>query len=176
MTQRIARVIPGTWRKVPVAPQRLHQVFVRTDSAAGDVTEDVHNQPHGERLTANPNSIGVGKPCVADAHAQPLCLRSRALPQRYLSIEQCAQRPPATAVKPAKPKAQARPAGRKEWGRNFDLKKAPKVWQAGISGVGPQEGELMGSPHAASNSSRSSMLSSPAAGRLRTCSVPRRRE
>jgi hypothetical protein len=50
---------------------------------------------------------------------------------RYLSIEQCAQRPVATAVKPAaKPKPQATPAGRKEWGRNFDLKKAPKVWQA----------------------------------------------
>jgi hypothetical protein len=34
----------------------------------------------------------------------------------------------------------------------------------------------LGSPHSASNPSRSSMLSSPAAGRLRTCSVPRRRE
>jgi biotin operon repressor len=50
---------------------------------------------------------------------------------RYLSVEQCAQRPAATAVKPAaKPKPQAGPTGRKEWGRNFDLKKAPKVWQA----------------------------------------------
>src|SRR5580658_4266615 len=50
---------------------------------------------------------------------------------RYLCIEQCAQRPVVTAVKPpAKPKPQAGPVGRKEWGRNFDLKKAPKVWQA----------------------------------------------
>jgi hypothetical protein len=49
---------------------------------------------------------------------------------RYLSIEQCAQRPVATPVKTAKAKPQARPVGPKEWGRNFDLKKAPKVWQA----------------------------------------------
>jgi hypothetical protein len=49
---------------------------------------------------------------------------------RYLSIEPCAQRPVATTVKPAKPKPQGRPVGPKEWGRNFDLKKAPKVWQA----------------------------------------------
>src|SRR5580658_5023696 len=50
---------------------------------------------------------------------------------RYLSIEQCAQRPAATAVKTAaKPKPQAGPVGRKQWGRNFDLKKAPKLWQA----------------------------------------------
>jgi DNA-binding Lrp family transcriptional regulator len=49
---------------------------------------------------------------------------------RYLSVEQCAQRPVAKAVKPAKAKPKARPAGPKEWGRNFDLKKAPKLWQA----------------------------------------------
>jgi len=49
---------------------------------------------------------------------------------RYLSVEQCAQRPAAKAVKPAKAKPKGRPAGPKEWGRNFDLKKAPKLWQA----------------------------------------------
>jgi hypothetical protein len=49
---------------------------------------------------------------------------------RYLSIAQCAQRPEVTAAKPAKTKPKARPVKRNEWSRNFDLKKAPKIWQA----------------------------------------------
>jgi hypothetical protein len=34
------------------------------------------------------------------------------------------------SAKPAKAKAQAKPARRSEWNKNFDLKKAPKLWQA----------------------------------------------
>jgi len=50
--------------------------------------------------------------------------------ERYLSVEQCAQRPEMPVVKVAKPKRPAGPAGRKEWCRDFDLKKSPKIWQA----------------------------------------------
>ena len=49
--------------------------------------------------------------------------------ERYLSIEQCAQRPKAPVAKTAKPKRSAGPVGRKEWCRNFDLKKSPGIRQ-----------------------------------------------
>jgi hypothetical protein len=48
---------------------------------------------------------------------------------RYLHMEQCAQRPKVTSAKPAKTKPQAKPVQRSEW-KKFDLKKAPKIWQA----------------------------------------------
>src|SRR3989442_7302117 len=49
---------------------------------------------------------------------------------RYLRIAQCAQRPKVTLAKPAKSKRQAQPAKPREWNKHFDLKKAPKIWQA----------------------------------------------
>jgi len=49
---------------------------------------------------------------------------------RYLSITECAPRPKVAPPKPAKTKPQAKPVKRSEWNKNFDLKKAPKVWQA----------------------------------------------
>jgi hypothetical protein len=59
---------------------------------------------------------------------------------RYLSITQCAQRPKVTSAKPAKTKPQAKPVQRSEWNKNFDLKKAPKLWQAAQgSGAKPEE-------------------------------------
>jgi len=60
--------------------------------------------------------------------------------ERYLSITECAPRPKVTSAKPAKTKVQAKSAKRSEWNKNFDLKKAPKVWQAGqASGARPEE-------------------------------------
>ena len=50
--------------------------------------------------------------------------------ERYLSVEQCIQRPKIPVVKVAKPKRPVSTVGRKEWCRGFDLKKAPKIWQA----------------------------------------------
>ena len=59
---------------------------------------------------------------------------------RYLSITQCAQRPKVTSAKPAKTEPQAKPVKRSEWGKNFDLKQAPKLWQAAQgSGAKPEE-------------------------------------
>ena len=59
---------------------------------------------------------------------------------RYLSIAQCAQRPKVMSAKPAKTKPQAKPVKRSEWNKNFDLKKAPKIWQAAQgSGAMPEE-------------------------------------
>jgi biotin operon repressor len=49
---------------------------------------------------------------------------------RYLRITECTQQPKVASAKPAKAKAQAKPARRSEWNKNFDLKKAPKLWQA----------------------------------------------
>ena len=56
--------------------------------------------------------------------------------ERYLGVEQCAQRPLPVVVKPAKPNRQTRPGQGKEWSRNFDLKKAPKIWQAAAGSAG----------------------------------------
>jgi DNA-binding Lrp family transcriptional regulator len=59
---------------------------------------------------------------------------------RYLSISQCGQRPKVTPSKPAKTRSQAKPAKRSEWNKNFDLKEAPKIWQAAqSSGAKPAE-------------------------------------
>ena len=52
-------------------------------------------------------------------------------PDRYLSIGECEQRPKVSACQ-SRPerKRRAKPAQRSKWNKNFDLKKAPKVWQA----------------------------------------------
>jgi hypothetical protein len=49
---------------------------------------------------------------------------------RYLSVERCDQRPKVTPAKPAKTKPHSKPAKKSTWNKDFDLKKAPKVWQA----------------------------------------------
>jgi hypothetical protein len=49
---------------------------------------------------------------------------------RYLCITECDQRPKVTSAKPAKTKTKAQTAKRSDWNKNFDLKKAPKLWQA----------------------------------------------
>jgi len=59
---------------------------------------------------------------------------------RYLSIEQCDQRPKVTPAKPAKTHSQSKPVKRSEWNKDFDLKKGPKLWQAAqASGARPSE-------------------------------------
>jgi transposase len=53
--------------------------------------------------------------------------------ERYLPIEECAvaEKPKAPPVKPAKaPRASKRGSA---WNQNFDLQKAPKVWQAALA-------------------------------------------
>jgi hypothetical protein len=61
---------------------------------------------------------------------------------RYLSVSECAERPRAKSVKPAQGKPQAKPAKHSEWNKGFDLKKAPKVWQAARgSGARPEESQ-----------------------------------
>ena len=49
---------------------------------------------------------------------------------RYLRIERCDERPKVTSPQPVKERALNKPAKRSEWNKGFDLKKAPKVWQA----------------------------------------------
>src|SRR4051812_37756270 len=49
---------------------------------------------------------------------------------RYLGVEQCDDRPKATPRKSAKTKSAGKPAKRSTWLDNFNLKKAPKIWQA----------------------------------------------
>jgi biotin operon repressor len=61
---------------------------------------------------------------------------------RYLSITECAQRPKVTSAKPAKTKPQSKPVQRSEWSKNFDLKKAPKIWQA-VRGSGARAEEAL---------------------------------
>ena len=61
---------------------------------------------------------------------------------RYLSMERCEQRPKVTPAKPAQTKPKGKPAKRSIWLDNFDLKKAPKVWQAAQHSGARQEGPL----------------------------------
>ena len=61
---------------------------------------------------------------------------------RYLSVTQCAQRPQVTSAKPAKTKPKAKPAKRSEWNKSFNLKKAPKIWQAAQSSSAKPEESL----------------------------------
>ena len=49
---------------------------------------------------------------------------------RYLSVERCDQRPKVTPARPAKTKPHRKPTKKSRWNKDFDLKKAPKVWQA----------------------------------------------
>lgn len=61
--------------------------------------------------------------------------------ERYLTVSRCQPRPKAaagtTARKPSKPRSNGR---RSDWGKNFDLQKGPKIWQAAeYSGAKPEE-------------------------------------
>ena len=61
--------------------------------------------------------------------------------ERYLPVEECimAERPKASAPKPASTTRRARRRG-SDWDKGFDLKKAPKVWQAARdSGCRPEQ-------------------------------------
>jgi transposase len=49
---------------------------------------------------------------------------------RYLRITHCAERPKVTMAQRTKTKPQTKPVKRSEWNKNFDLQKAPKIWQA----------------------------------------------
>jgi hypothetical protein len=63
---------------------------------------------------------------------------------RYLSTSPCDQRPKVvTPSKPAPTRSRTKPATGHDWNQNFDLKKAPKVWQAAqSSGAKPEEESL----------------------------------
>ncbi len=49
---------------------------------------------------------------------------------RYLSVERCDRRTQVTLAKPARTKTQSKPVKKSEWNKGFELKKAPKLWQA----------------------------------------------
>ena len=59
---------------------------------------------------------------------------------RYLSVDKCEQRPKVAPAKPTKIKPQSKPAKHSEWNKNFDVKKGPKVWQAGQGSGARREG------------------------------------
>jgi hypothetical protein len=63
--------------------------------------------------------------------------------ERYLPVKECAVADQQKAPRSAKP-AKARRAGRRgsHWSKNFDLKKAPKVWQA-AQASGHKRGEAI---------------------------------
>jgi hypothetical protein len=51
--------------------------------------------------------------------------------ERYLPVKECAVADQPKASRPVKPAKTHRAAGRgSDWDKNFDLKKAPKTWQA----------------------------------------------
>jgi len=61
--------------------------------------------------------------------------------ERYLPVEECAVADKPKAARPAKVAKAHRTGGRgSDWNKNFDLKKAPKIWQA-AKGSGRKRGE-----------------------------------
>jgi hypothetical protein len=51
--------------------------------------------------------------------------------EKYLPLQECAAAEKPKAARPAQAPKPKRPARRgSEWNKNFDLKKAPKIWQA----------------------------------------------
>jgi hypothetical protein len=63
--------------------------------------------------------------------------------ERYLPVEECVVADKPQAARPAKA-AKTHRAGRRgsDWDKNFDLKKAPKIWQA-AQGSGHRRGETV---------------------------------
>ena len=62
---------------------------------------------------------------------------------RYLRVAQCARRPKVTSAKPVKTKPRAKPTKPTEWNKTFDLKKAPKIWQAARGSGAKREQPLL---------------------------------
>jgi hypothetical protein len=58
---------------------------------------------------------------------------------RYLGIERCEKRPKVTPSKPPQTRPPGKPVKGSEWNKNFDLKKAPKIWQAARSSGAKRE-------------------------------------
>jgi biotin operon repressor len=61
---------------------------------------------------------------------------------RYLRLKQCEPRPKANSKKVAKARVKAKPVKRSEWNKNFDLNKAPKIWQAARDSGARREGSV----------------------------------
>jgi len=63
--------------------------------------------------------------------------------ERYLPVKECAAADKPKAARPAKAAKPHRPGRRgSDWDKNFDLKKAPKIWQA-AQGSGHRRGEAV---------------------------------
>jgi hypothetical protein len=63
--------------------------------------------------------------------------------ERYLAVRECATADRPKAVRPAKAAKTHRGGGRgSDWNKDFDLKKAPKIWQA-AQGSGHKRGETV---------------------------------
>ena len=61
--------------------------------------------------------------------------------ERYLPVEECAAADKTKMARPAKAaKSRGASGGGSDWNKDFDLKKAPKVWQA-AQGSGHRRGE-----------------------------------
>jgi transposase InsO family protein len=64
--------------------------------------------------------------------------------ERYLPVKECAVADKPKAARPAKAAKTHRAGGRgSDWNKNFDLKKAPKIWQA-AQGSGHRQGGAIG--------------------------------
>jgi D-alanyl-D-alanine carboxypeptidase len=64
--------------------------------------------------------------------------------ERYLPVKECAVADKPKAARPAKAAKTHRAGGRgSDWNKNFDLKKAPKVWQA-AQASGHRQGGVIG--------------------------------
>ena len=63
--------------------------------------------------------------------------------ERYLPVEECAEAEKPKVSPPSKPAKAHRAGGRgSDWHKNFDLKKAPKIWQA-AQASGHKRGETI---------------------------------
>jgi hypothetical protein len=61
---------------------------------------------------------------------------------RYLRVERCEPSPKVMPAKPARTKPQSKPVKKSDWNKDFDLQKAPKLWQA-AQGSGAKREEAL---------------------------------
>jgi biotin operon repressor len=62
--------------------------------------------------------------------------------ERYLGVSLCEQRPKLPPKLRGQTRTAVKPRPGSEWGKNFDLKKSPKVWQV-LNGSGAKPGEAL---------------------------------
>jgi transposase len=92
------------------------------------------------RIARKDVSAGLRGACIRVEQRRDGTVTAR-FRNRYLTIDRCDQRPKVPPAKPVRPKPRSKPVQSSKWNKDFDLKKAPPVWQAARCSGAKPEGE-----------------------------------